>query len=265
MTQPEIPRQRILIAEIDPHPLQPRRNYDPAELDELAESISAIGLISPITVQRSFNRYVLITGSRRLAACALLNLQFIDSFILPADYPSALNFTIHENLFRADLSPLEEGLLYHRLIEEQHLTPNQIAHASHKPESYVTARLALVTLDDYLRNAVDERSLPISHALELAKIEDPEQRKSYTHYAISSGASLNTVRYWRQQVEATKGIPTSGDTPPHAVRTDKQQTTFGWYCCSCNGFSEAQLAKTLHFCPQCAATLLAKLQELRTS
>lgn len=253
--------QDISIALIDLDDDQSRQYYDDAQIEELADSIRSVGLINPITLRPHNDRYILVAGSCRLRAYQLLRRSFIPAVVVNADKTSALGLMAHENLYRADLTPLEEGTFLHRLKTEHHYTDEQLAKLTNKPVSYVQARLTLITLDDYIRQAVHIHQLHISHALLLAQFDNPDTRQQYTQYAISSGASLNTLRYWLQQYNANKGVPTSSDQPPARPTDQPQISTFGWYCFGCQQFHPAPDMQTIHLCNGCFLDLKLALEK----
>src|SRR5574341_145193 len=107
------------IAEIDPNPFQPRRDFDETELAELAASIKSAGLLQPVLVrERADGRYELIAGERRLRACRSLGWTTIPAVKREVDDRTLLTLALVENLQRDDLSPVDEASGYRRLIDE---------------------------------------------------------------------------------------------------------------------------------------------------
>lgn len=242
---------RVNIATIHLNDKQQRLTYDENQIAELADSIRDVGLINPITLRQTGDSYTLIAGSCRLRACQLLRREYIEARILTNSTDDDLSIMAHENLFRQAVSPVDEAHFFSRLIESDNYTPLELAHLANKSESYVHTRLALLDLDIYLRDAVHSETLSISHALELSKFDDPQVREQYTQYAISTGASLQTLRYWRQQFEANKYVPQTSDQLPTRVQQPGQITVFGWYCFSCENFHPAPDMQTIHICQPC--------------
>lgn len=236
---------------IDEPANQSRLDYDQEQLEELAESIKAQGLIQAITVEPHGERYRLLAGSRRYRAHLLANLPMIRCNVIRTSGADALAITTAENMHRANLSPLEESVWFQRLIEEHGYTPQKLALMTRKALTYITARLELFGADENIQQHVHTGKLPISTALQLMKFDDEETRKQYTEYAVSTNASLRTVMYWLQQYETNKFIPTKNDPPPEPSPDPRQPTVFGWYCYSCGNYHAAPEMQTLHVCQLC--------------
>ena len=118
----------IPVEMIEQNPFQPRMSFDSEALDELAESIRTLGLVQPITVRRkSQDRYQIISGERRFRACKIVGMNEIPAYIRDADDQGMLEMAIVENIQRKDLDPIEVAMSYERLIEECHLTQEQMA------------------------------------------------------------------------------------------------------------------------------------------
>src|SRR5262245_59024379 len=106
------------IDRIEPNPLQPRKSFDGAALDELARSVKASGVIQPVVVRRAGDGYQLIAGERRWRAARQAGLERIPAIVREATDVESLELALVENLLRADLNPLEEAEAYQRLIAE---------------------------------------------------------------------------------------------------------------------------------------------------
>ena len=110
---------RISIYKIEPNPLQPRKQFDELELQALADSITANGLIQPLALRRLPNGYYqIIAGERRWRACRLAGLEEVPAVILEADDQKAMELALIENLQRQDLNPFEEALGYQSLMQD---------------------------------------------------------------------------------------------------------------------------------------------------
>jgi ParB family chromosome partitioning protein len=250
----------VEIALIDLSPDQARTEYDEAQLNELANSIARIGLINPITLALEKGRFKLVAGSRRLRAFVLLGRDHIQAIILNRSNTDHLAIMAHENLFRTDLSPIEEAQFLQHLIKGGQYTPKQLAHLMNKSQSFIDNRLELLNLDEETQAAVHAGELPIGHAIHLSQIDNPDVRRQYTQYAISSGASLRTIVYWIQQYETYKAAPPATDTLPTQVKHEGQLSAFGWHCYICDNFHEAPQVQTIHLCNPCYLEIAATLK-----
>lgn len=251
--------KNIRVDLIEPNQNQPRLHYDPIQLSELADSISKVGLINPITVRKIDDHFILQTGSRRLEACRLLRQEFILAYISDVDNTTDVCAMLHENLFRTDLSPYEEGVSFIKLIEVGGYDIKRLCHLTNKPESYISARIKLISLPEEIQTFVHDGLLPISHALELSKISDIPQLLQYAKYAVDSGSNLQTVRYWVQQYFAALNAPKAPGQAPAAIPEPMQMPSFGWNCFVCEKHTEATICKTIHICPDCFTSLHAQI------
>ena len=135
----------IPISQIGRNPFQPRQEFNIEELNELKESLSASGLLQPITVRRRAGRdgFELIAGERRLRAASALGWKEIPAIIKEIDDRTLLTLALVENLQRADLNPIEEGEGYHQLADQFGLTQQQIAETVGKDRSTIANMLRL--------------------------------------------------------------------------------------------------------------------------
>ena len=164
---------RIPVDMIEPNPFQPRMTFDQEALEELAESIRALGLIQPITVRRkSDGRYQIISGERRFRACRLAGLDMIPAYIRDTNDQGMLEMAIVENIQRQDLDPIEVAMSYQRLIEECSLTQEQMAVRVGKKRASVTNYLRLLKLPAKIQHDLKVGLLSVGHAKVLLGIDD---------------------------------------------------------------------------------------------
>ena len=140
---------RISIYKIEPNPLQPRKQFDELELQALADSITANGLIQPLALRRLPNGYYqIIAGERRWRACRLAGLEEVPAVILEADDQKAMELALIENLQRQDLNPVEEALGYQSLMQDYALTQEQVAQQVGKSRPAIANALRLLQLPE---------------------------------------------------------------------------------------------------------------------
>ncbi len=159
---------------IVPNPFQPRLEFDPEELNQLAASIEEAGLLQPIVVRRGQNPsvYELVAGERRLRAVKSLGWDQIPVIIKEVDDRLLLVLALVENIQRSDLGPMEEALGYGGLRDDFGLTQAEIAVAVGKSRSTVANMLRLLNLPISVRRLVEERKLTMGHARALLPLED---------------------------------------------------------------------------------------------
>lgn len=153
-----------LTASIQPNPHQPRQTFSEESIDALAESIKQKGILQPLLVREVEGGYQLIAGERRYRAAQRLGLDQVPVTIRQADDGEALEMALIENIQREDLSPLEEASAYRRLIDEFHLTQEQIATRVGKDRSTVANTLRLLQLPDAIKRDIERGLLSAGHA-----------------------------------------------------------------------------------------------------
>jgi ParB family chromosome partitioning protein len=173
---PSEPRVRTYfqaqIEDVYPAPDQPRRRFLDAELDELAQSIRAHGIIMPLVVRpRAGGGYTLIAGERRWRAAQRAGLHEVPVVVQDVDAREAFERALVENLQRSDLNPIEEAAAYHRLVDEMGLTQEQVAERVGKDRSTVANAIRLLRLPPPVREMVEERRLSMGHARALLGLE----------------------------------------------------------------------------------------------
>jgi len=166
------PQRDVDLDLIDPNPLQPRTRFDEVKLQELAESISASGLVQPIVVRRKGDRFEIVAGERRWRAAQIAGLLKLPVHISDISDERLLQAALIENIQREDLNPIEEALAYKRLGEQSGLTQEQIAAAVGKDRATVANHLRLLRLPDQVRHRVVSGELSMGHARALLAIED---------------------------------------------------------------------------------------------
>ncbi len=154
----------VRINEVEPNINQPRKVFDPTELETLAESINQYGMIQPITVRSVDGMYQIITGERRWRAARMAGLSEVPVLVITADDKKAAELALVENIQRSDLNPIEEALGFTALIEEHGLTQEEAAKRIGKSRSAVTNSLRLLNLPESVRKMIENGELSTGHA-----------------------------------------------------------------------------------------------------
>ena len=164
----------LAVADIVPHPGQPRRHFAEEALAELAASIAARGVIQPVIVTpRGSGRYRLVAGERRWRAAQRAQLHEIPAIIRDLTEREVTALALIENLQREDLNPIEEARAYHRLAEDEGLTQAEIAKLVDKSRSHVANLQRLLSLPEAVIAMVEDGKLSMGHARALVGVEDP--------------------------------------------------------------------------------------------
>lgn len=154
---------------------QPRKHFDEESLQELANSISAQGVVQPIVVRREGSHYELIAGERRWRASQMAGLQTIPAVIKDLDTRSAAAIALIENIQREDLNPLEEAYAFQRLIDDFDLTHMQVAEAVGRSRVAVSNYLRLLELVEPVKELVNKALLSMGHARALLALPQQDQ------------------------------------------------------------------------------------------
>lgn len=169
---------------------QPRRDFNPESLQELADSIAAQGVVQPIVVRPVDNeRYEIIAGERRWRAAQQAGLSEIPVVVRDVPDKTAMAMGLIENIQRDDLNPLEEASALHRLLNEFELTHQQIAQAVGKSRTTVTNLLRLLDLNDDVKRFIEEHRLEMGHARALLGLKDLAQSNA-ARKVVSQGLSV---------------------------------------------------------------------------
>jgi len=174
-------------------------------LEELAHSIRTVGLLNPIVVRRVGERWELVAGWRRLKACEIIGLASVPCRVAPSSEELADLQRIHENVFREDVNPVDEGEFFRTLLKKYNWNISQLSLNVKKSPTYVSDRVNIIDADDDIKDAMRDGKIGISIARELMRIDDPPSRKRLLWYAVNSGATLETVRRWRVDYETSRG------------------------------------------------------------
>ncbi|MBL8622388.1 MAG: ParB/RepB/Spo0J family partition protein [Myxococcales bacterium] len=182
------------IEEVYPAADQPRRRFDEAELDELAASIRAHGVIMPLVVRpRPGGGYTLIAGERRWRAAQRAGRHDVPVVIQDVDSREAFERALVENLQRADLNPIEEALAFQRLIDEFGLHQDEVAARVGKDRSTVANAVRLLKLPDGVRAMVEDRRLSMGHARALLGLDEPAAIETAARAVVAKGLSVRAT------------------------------------------------------------------------
>jgi ParB family chromosome partitioning protein len=166
--------QMMPVSSIEPHLDQPRRHFDEAALEELAESIRARGVIQPIVVRPHGHRYQIVAGERRWRAAQKARLHEIPVIVRDFSDSETLEVALLENIQREDLNAIEEAEAYQHLVDEYGHTQEALAKLVHKSRSHVANLLRLLDLPEKVRAMVVSGALSMGHARALVTAIDPE-------------------------------------------------------------------------------------------
>ena len=178
--EPEVKSSLFLpISQVESCAAQPRKQFDPDALADLADSIRQHGIIQPLTVRKlQSGYYQIIAGERRWRAARMAGLSQVPVVVIEADDRKAMELAMIENLQREDLNPMEEAEGYRTLMEQYGLTQEETSQRVGKSRSAVANALRLLHLSDEVRALVEEGKLSGGHARALVPLTAELQKKA---------------------------------------------------------------------------------------
>ncbi|TMK62575.1 MAG: ParB/RepB/Spo0J family partition protein [Actinobacteria bacterium] len=185
--------REVPVSVIRPNPYQPRERFDEESLGELADSIREVGLLQPVLVRPADDGYELIAGERRWRAARRAGLQTIPALVRETDDNSTLEQALVENLQREGLNPLEEAGAYQQLIEDFHLTHEQVAGRVGKSRTAISNTLRLLQLPPAIQRMVREHQLSMGHARALLGTPDRGFQEQLARRAAAEDLSVRAV------------------------------------------------------------------------
>lgn len=197
------------LSKIYPNPNQPRKNFDQKALEELADSIKVHGLIQPIIVNESGDKYMIIAGERRWRACQMAGLTAVPVIIKHYTEKQVSEIAIIENLQREDLSPVEVARGIKKLMEEYQLTQEKVAERLGKSRSEIANYNRLLGLDNEVLELVENGKVSFGHAKCLAGLDDREQQ---IYLAKQVAKSKYTVRELEREISKLGNKPAKKST-----------------------------------------------------
>ncbi len=185
--------QKLKISLIEPNSTQPRKAFDEESLRELADSIKSYGILQPLIVQKKADHYEIIAGERRWRAAKLAGLAEVPVIIREYDRQQTMEIALIENVQRADLNPIEEAMAYQQLIQEFHLTQEEIALRVSKNRATITNSMRLLKLDPRVQQMVAEGQISNGHARALLGLEEGERQYQTAKKVIQENLSVRDV------------------------------------------------------------------------
>jgi ParB family chromosome partitioning protein len=206
----------LALDQITPNPYQPRKTFNEASIEELARSVREHGIVQPLVVTRSGDRYKLIAGERRFRAAQKAGLTSIP-VVVKDDLTDgdALEIALIENIQREDLNPIEEALAYHQLHQEFGLTQEEISKRVGKERSTVANFLRLLKLPDPVKKLLAAGQLSMGHARALLAVESARKQEQLAERVVRR--SLNV-----RQTE----MLAAGNSPKASEKKEKEKDVF---------------------------------------
>ena len=201
----------IPIEQIEPNPNQPRRDFDPDTLQDLASSIRELGIVQPITLrQTSEGRYQIVAGERRWRASQLVGLKAIPAYIRTIDDDSAMQMALVENIQRDDLNAIEIALAYTHLLEQEGMTQEKVSERVGKSRVAVANYLRLLKLPAQVQMALQKHEIDMGHARALLSLDNPSQQIKVFREIQKNGSSVRQVEEIVKKLKSGEDVSLGG-------------------------------------------------------
>ncbi len=192
----ETPKEEVVMLKLDElrsNPYQPRKNFDEAALQELADSIKEHGVIQPIIAKKSIKGYEIIAGERRVKASRMVGLTEIPAIVKDFTDQQMMEIALLENLQRENLSAIEEANAYKKLQETLILTQEELAKRLGKSRSHITNMLGLLSLPQNIQEQINNKEISMGHARVLSKLQDENQQQELAKKIVNDGISVREL------------------------------------------------------------------------
>ena len=214
--------RRVPVGTVRPSSLQPRRDFPPASLQELADSIREQGILQPLVVRPRDGQFELIAGERRWRAAQLAGLTEVPVVVREADDPTALELMLVENLQREDLNPMDEAQGYAELMARFAMTQEAVATRVGRSRAAVTNALRLLRLPPPVQASLRDGRLSTGHAKVILGVATPEGQTETAERVIANGLSVRQTEEWVARLSAPgpKPAPDASSRAPAVTVRD---------------------------------------------
>ena len=205
--QETFPTNEIDIDLIEPNPQQPRTRFAETDLEELAASIRANGIVQPIVVRPVGGRYQIVAGERRWRAAQRAGMRRVPVVVREIPDDKLLELALVENIQRQELNPIEEAEAYRKLIEHVGLTQEQVAERVGKERTLITTVMRLLKLPNDVQRLITEGRLSLSHGRALLLTDDPKVQRVVANRVVDEDLSVRETEkaIKRKQQESAGG------------------------------------------------------------
>ena len=201
----------IPLDQIEANPNQPRREFDPSALQELANSIREIGIVQPITLrQTGEGKYQIVAGERRWRASQMVGLQTIPAYIRTIKDENVMEMALVENIQREDLNAIDIALAYSHLLEQEGMTQEKVAERVGKSRVAVANYLRLLKLPAQIQMALQKKTIDMGHARALLSLDSPSLQLQVFEQIQRNGASVRQVEELVKKLKNGDGTALGG-------------------------------------------------------
>ena len=221
----------IPIEDVVPNKYQPRTSFHEEALNELAQSIKSDGVIQPVIVRRSGSGYELIAGERRWRAAKKAGLKTIPAVVRDVSEFRTLEWALIENIQREDLNPIEEATAYSSLIQDFHLTQDELAQRVGKDRTSISNYLRLLKLPDEIKDRIQRNELTMGHARALISLERAKDQLELANRILAEQLNVrqveNLIRTQKNSPRKSRHADSAPQDPNIRAAQTKLQEYFG--------------------------------------
>lgn len=214
------------IGDIITNPNQPRKEFDEESLNELAQSIKAIGIIQPIAVTKNGDKYEIVAGERRFRAAQIAGLEKVPVLIKDLSLREKLEIALIENIQRENLNAVEEALAYSNLIQQYNLTQEELSERVGKSRSAIANAMRLLGLDPIIQKMLIDRQITAGHAKAILSVEDEADRLGFAVYLRDNQVSVREAealsKKWPIQTSSGGGGSKTGIREVEIVNAERE-------------------------------------------
>lgn len=197
--------QEVNIKELRPNPYQPRKIFSDEAIEELKQSILEHGILQPLIVRKSIKGYEIVVGERRYRAAKMAGLDIVPVVVRDLNDQQMMELAVLENLQREDLTPIEEGAAYQMLMDQLHITQEQLAKRLGKSRPHIANHVRLLSLPKEIQQLIIDGKLSMGHGRALLGLKKKDKIKPVVDKVIKE--QLN-VRQLEQLVNnLNKNVP----------------------------------------------------------
>lgn len=193
---------QLNVVQLRTNPYQPRKIFDEAALQELAESIKEHGILQPVVVRKKGNNFELVVGERRFRAAKLAKLEQIPAIIKELNDQQMMELAILENLQREDLTPIEEAEAYQKLMEALSLTQEQLAFRLGKSRPHIANHVRLLALPEKVREMISDKKLTMGHGRTLLGLRSKKMIPETAEKVVKENLNVRQLEQLVQRLNA---------------------------------------------------------------
>lgn len=235
------------VEDLRPNPLQPRQDFDPQSLAELANSIKETGVLQPLVVVPEANHYKIVVGERRWRAAQKIGLTKIPAIVRQLSEKEQIEASLVENLQRKDLNPIEVAHAYQKLIQELHYTQEEIAERVGKDRASIANTLRLLKLPPETQRMVAEGKISMGHARALITLENPDQQIFLSHLIMEKNLSVRDVEKMMAQKRSPSSSKPKREMDPNLLALQDEMVKILGTKVAVSGNAEKGIIKLFYF------------------